>query len=180
MTDTRKLVVVTTMLAVAVTALVAGVMWQRHSSSTTISSIGAIDDLREYESSWRVINGESSILVDDLKNKTVVLNFWGSWCPPCISEMPLLDRFNTEHSEQGVQVVGVVIDREQAAKDFLQSNQIRFPSLIAEMHVTDELMELLGNDDGVLPYTVAFGRTGERVYTHEGPLKEEDLLKLIQ
>ncbi len=176
--DRRKLVAVAAIFAVAVTALVAGVVWQQYASS--MPSIGEIDDLREFESSWRPINSESSIRVDDWKDKTVVLNFWGSWCPPCIEEMPLLDRFNAEYGDQGIRVVGFVIDREEAAKDFLETNQIRFPSLIAEMDVTDELMESLGNDDSVLPYTVAFSQSGKRTFVHEGPVAEEDLQKLIE
>ncbi len=176
--DRRKLVAVAAIFTVALTAMIAGVVWQQYASS--MPSIGEIDDLREYESSWRPLNSESPIRVDDWKDKTVILNFWGSWCPPCIEEMPLLDRFNAEYSEQGIRVVGFVIDREEAAKDFLETNQIRFPSLIAEMDVTDELMESLGNDNDVLPYTVAFGRTGERLFSHEGPLAEEDLEKLIK
>ena len=176
--DRRKLIVVAAIVTVALTALAAGVVWQRYASS--MPTIGEIDDLREYESSWRSINSEALIRVDDLKDKTVVLNFWGSWCPPCIEEMPLLDRFNAQYGEQGVRVVGVVVDREKAAKDFLKSNQIQFPSIIAQMDVTNEIMELLGNDDGVLPYTVTFSQTGERLFSHEGPLAEEDLQKLIK
>ena len=74
----------------------------------------------------------------------------------------------------------MVIDQEEAAKAFLESNQIRFPSVIADMQVTNELMESLGNKDGVLPFTVAFSKSGEREFMRQGPVTEEDLQTLIQ
>ena len=174
-----KLVVVTAVFSVALISLFAGVMWQRYSASLGVS-IHQVNELREYENHWRPLNVTEPVAVDDWKDKAVVVNFWGSWCPPCIEEMPLLDKFNTEHGEQGVQVVGVVIDQEEAAKAFLESNQIRFPSVIADMQVTNELMESLGNKDGVLPFTVAFSKSGEREFMRQGPVTEEDLQTLIQ
>lgn len=175
----KKVIVATTVFAVALTAMIAGIMWQRHAASLAFS-IHRIDDLRAYESHWRPVNRTGPVTVNDWKDKAVVVNFWGSWCPPCIEEMPLLDRFSTAYAEQGVLVVGVVIDREDAARAFLDANGIRFPSVIADMQVTAELMEALGNKDGVLPFTVAFFRSGERAFMHRGPVTETELQTLIQ
>lgn len=65
----------------------------------------------------------------DLRGKVVVLNFWATWCPPCIEEMPSLNRLHAQMAPQGVFVFGVSVDDDHAAyKKFLTDHQIRFPT----------------------------------------------------
>ena len=175
----KKYLLVGAVFSAGLIALVAGVLLQQYASSLAISN-QHINEIAGYQSKWRPINSDQQVGGDDWKNKTVLLNFWGSWCPPCIEEMPLLDRFNKEYADQGIRVVGIVIDQEDAAMEFLESNQIEFPSVIANMKVTNELMEFLGNDEGVLPFTVVFNESGKKELTHLGPLTEKHLQKLIQ
>jgi cytochrome c biogenesis protein CcmG, thiol:disulfide interchange protein DsbE len=63
----------------------------------------------------------------DYQGKVVVLNFWATWCPPCVEEMPSLKRFNDEFASRGVVVLAVSEDDdEQALRRFIDTHQIRF------------------------------------------------------
>ena len=173
----RNLLPICVVIVVASISLVAGLVW-RYYSEPAEASIQDIDDLRIYQNQWKSLNGPA-VGVDDWTGKVLLLNFWASWCPPCIEEMPLLDQFNENHGGDRLQIVGVVMDSEEPARQFLIDNGIRFPSVISEPQITDQMMTLLGNSDRILPFSVAFSNSGGRVFKKAGPLTEEDLLKLI-
>ena len=74
------------------------------------------------------LNGKPAQL-SDLRGKVVVLNFWASWCPPCVEETPALNRLQASIAAQGGLVLGVSEDESEAKyQQFLQEQNVRFPT----------------------------------------------------
>ncbi len=64
--------------------------------------------------------------LEDFKGKWVILNFWATWCPPCIVEMPYLQKLQDDMGDKGIQVIGVSLDRNMDGKrlrDFMKRHQ---------------------------------------------------------
>ncbi|MBK1723551.1 TlpA family protein disulfide reductase [Thiocystis violacea] len=106
--------------------------------------------------------------------KTLILHFWATWCPSCISEMPMLIRAQEALRESGVQFVGIAVDSVEDVKDFVVDHPINYPVLIADSEVI-ALSKRLGNRLEVLPFTVIFDARGRRVYSQIGDLQAEAL-----
>lgn len=121
------------------------------------------------------------------QGKTIVLNFWATWCPPCREEMPELSALNIEYQQRNVVVVGIAIDELDAVKAFAHDPKadaikVSYPLLAAEADGA-ALAAGLGNDKGVLPYTVIIKPDGTVAKTYLGrvtkTLLEETLVKLL-
>lgn len=107
--------------------------------------------------------------------KILILNFWATWCPPCVTELPLLDRFHNEQRALRWQVVGLAVDQLAPVKDFLRQRPVGFPVGMAGMEGV-ELSRRLGNSAGALPFSIAFDSEGVPVQRKLGVLTEPDLL----
>jgi thiol-disulfide isomerase/thioredoxin len=114
------------------------------------------------------------LAMQSLKGRPLLINFWATWCPPCIEEMPLLDRFYRENKSKSWQVLGIAIDKPAAVKLFLSQNPISYPVGVAGLEGT-ELLGVLGNVAGGLPYTVVIGPSGEILQRKMGLLESAEL-----
>ena len=108
------------------------------------------------------------------RGKWVVVNFWATWCPPCVEELPLLDAFYRENSAKGWQVLGVAIDRVEAVQVFLRKTSVTFPVAMAGLGGT-ELGRTFGNQAGGLPFTVVLGADGTVAHRKMGQITHQDL-----
>lgn len=118
--------------------------------------------------------GPTRLAMASLRGKPLVLNFWATWCPPCVREMPALDRFAREHSAQGWQVLGLAADNAEAVRKFLAVTPMSFAIALAGFAGID-LSQRLGNISGGLPFTVVFGRDGQVLRRHIGETRYEQL-----
>jgi thiol-disulfide isomerase/thioredoxin len=111
--------------------------------------------------------------------KPLLVNFWATWCPPCIEELPLLDRFYRENQSKSWQVVGLAVDQPAAVRTWLQRRPLSFPVAMAGFAGT-ELSKSLGNLSGGLPFTVVFGASGQLLHRRSGKVSSEDLAQWAQ
>jgi len=104
----------------------------------------------------------------------LLLNFWATWCPPCVDELPLLNSFYQQQGAQGVQILGLAIDRKDAVLPFLQKLPLGFPVAMAGMGGAD-LGRALGNLTGGLPFSVLVASDGTVAQRKMGRVQAEDL-----
>lgn len=103
--------------------------------------------------------GGGELVLADLRGKPLLVNFWATWCAPCIREMPELDRFHRDFAPRGINVVGLAIDELAAVREFLARIRVGFPVGLAGLDGA-RLSHQLGNAEGGLPYSVLIGAEG--------------------
>lgn len=108
------------------------------------------------------------------QGKTLVVNYWATWCPPCREEIPALKRIHRKYASNGVEVVGIALDDVAKVREYAAEMSIDYSLLIAGAETLTASKEL-GNRAGVLPFTVILDRTGKVAYTHAGALTEAAL-----
>ena len=111
--------------------------------------------------------------------KPLLLNFWATWCPPCLEELPLLNRFFDENSAKSWQVLGLAIDQPTAVRKFLQKTPLSFPVAMGGLEGT-EISRTLGNSMGSLPFSVVFDANGRIVHRKMGTLGAAELQTLLK
>lgn len=109
-----------------------------------------------------------------LRGQPLVLNFWATWCPPCVAELPLLSSFSRENAANGWQVLGIAVDQAAAVRAFLDRVPVAFPVALAPQGGI-ALSRSLGNLAGGLPFTVVFGADGQVRHRKMGQVTPQDL-----
>lgn len=114
----------------------------------------------------------------DLKGKWVLINFWASWCAPCMEELPLLVDAQQRYAGRGLQLLGPALDEREPVLAVVERFRVNYP-VSADFAGASLAMDLLGNQHGALPYSVLLNPQGEIVQTILGGLTAESLEKLI-
>lgn len=167
---------------VAAAAALAGVgvgWWQLqpHGAPAAASGEGATRD-PFWSQAFDTPDG-ARLALASFSGKPLLVNFWATWCPPCIEELPLLDRFYQENKAKSWQVLGLAVDQPSAVRAWLQRKPLSFPVAMAGFSGT-ELSKSLGNLSGGLPFTVVFGASGQLLHRKSGKVTPEDLAQWAQ
>lgn len=120
------------------------------------------------------LDGGEWTLPDDFSGQPLLVNIWASWCPPCIEEMPELDRFARTQGHDGVQVLGIALDEPDAVRAFLQRVPVDYPQGIDTPGNADAGVRL-GNPRGVLPYSVLISADGQVIKQRIGPFDHGEI-----
>ncbi len=107
------------------------------------------------------------IALERWRGRLLVVNFWATWCPPCLREIPAFIDLQVRYGDRGLQFVGIALDQSEAVAPFVTDQAMNYPVLIGEDDVV-RFMQSLGNDIGGLPYTAVIGADGNVLLTHQG------------
>ena len=113
-----------------------------------------------------------SFAMSSLMGKPLVVNFWATWCPPCVEEMPLLDRLSREMPQ--AKFVGIGIDTAKNIAEFAAKISVGFPLYVAG-HSGIAMVRELGNAAGGLPFTVLIDAKGQVFKLILGQVESESL-----
>ena len=146
-------------------------LWRQHATGE-----GADTEVVEglWSSGFDTPNG-GRLALASLRGHPLVLNFWATWCPPCIREMPTLDRFQRDFAGRGWRVVGLAADKPEPVREFLARAPVSYPIGLAGFAGID-LSRRLGNVGGGLPFSLLLGRDGTLLQRHIGELSYDHLV----
>ena len=116
---------------------------------------------------WKTLDSEKEEVLGDYKGKVLILDFWATYCPPCIEEIPHLKELQAKYGEQGLKVIGLHVGGEEDAP--------RVPAFIDRLNIDytlatpeDGLIYALLRNDNSIPQTLVFDRTGNLVSQYVG------------
>jgi len=127
----------------------------------------------------------SALQTTDLKGKPAklpgagrfrLINYWATWCGPCLMEMPLLNEFAKSQNNNQILVVGIALDEMADVNKYLKENPLQYPQLLEKAGPNDSSTQL-GNGSGVIPYSILIDPNGRLIRQHSGPFENEEQLQ---
>ena len=161
---------------VAALAAMAGVglAW-KHQEGEDAAALGADVMQAFWTAEFETPAGET-LPMSAFQGRPLVINFWATWCTPCIEEMPLIDAFFRENQQKGWQVLGLAIDQPSRVRQYLSQFPVNYKVGLAGLGGT-EFSKLLGNELGGLPFTVVLNGQAQLIQRKLGKLTPDDIKK---
>ena len=116
--------------------------------------------------------------IREWSGRSLVINFWATWCAPCRREMPLLQSLQDQRSDGSLQVIGVALDNPADVKRFIAQSGVTYPILYGEDEGT-VIAESLGDDFIGLPFSAFVAPGGEILALLAGELQDDELHRLV-
>ncbi len=114
----------------------------------------------------------------DWRGDIVVINFWATWCPPCIKEMPDISKMATELAPQKIRFIGIGIDSGTNIRQFLAKSPVSYPISAVGLSGSD-LARSFGNDKGMMPFTIVLNKKGEALTRITGAIEPAELKAVL-
>ncbi len=164
--------------AVAILAMFAGAaLWSLNRPEPALAEPSLTADAL-YSATFPDAAGRPRSL-SEFRGRTVVLNFWATWCAPCRAEMPGFSRLQSRWSARQVQFIGLTGDDPHETERFLKEVNVTYPILLGGP-TADEWARRFGNRHGVLPFTVILDARGTVVARKVGLYSEADLHRELE
>ena len=147
----------------------AGVAWQRQAGGANVP-----EELQAFWAAEFDTPTGASLPMQSFQGRPLVINFWATWCPPCVEEMPLIDDFFRQNEPKGWQVIGLAIDQPSRVRQFLTQFPVSYAIGLAGLTGT-ELGKQMGNTVGGLPFTVVLDAQGNLIQRKLGKLTADEI-----
>lgn len=117
--------------------------------------------------------------ISEWRGKVLVINFWATWCPPCLKEIPDFVALQEYYADQAVQFIGIALESKEQVVKYAAENKINYPILLSgDNGIT--LAQQLGNNAGVVPFTLIVNRQGQIIHRHPGEFSKEQIQDVIK
>lgn len=127
---------------------------------------------------FRDLDGQPHRL-SEWDGKLLLLNFWATWCTPCLKEIPLLVQAQAQYGPRGLQIVGLAMDQAEPVRRFQQRLAINYPLMLGEADII-LAMDQLGDQLGAFPFSVLIAPDGRILDRASGDLDHEELQAWIE
>lgn len=116
--------------------------------------------------------------ISEWDGKIRLVNFWATWCPPCLREMPAFIDMQAQFADKDFVVLGIAVDTKDAVETFVETMDINYPIFVGDSAAL-ELTTLYGNRLGVLPFSVFIGKNNKIISTHNGEITAETIKSIL-
>jgi thiol-disulfide isomerase/thioredoxin len=158
--------------AVGVLAMAGGAWWQQRRLTPTTLTEKTVA-LAFWQQTLTQPDG-ATVRLADFQGRPLLVNFWATWCPPCVEEMPLIEAFYKQQGSNGVQVLAIAADKMDLVKKFLSQNRLSLPVAVGGAEVI-AMARLAGNQTGSLPFSILFDGQGRVIRQKLGKLEPTEL-----
>jgi len=163
----------TLVLSVAAIAIYIGLYLYRGDTDTNVADRPAAADaeIRTLPEFSMPDLGGTETSIHSWPNRPLIVNFWATWCAPCLREIPMLKDYQQQHPE--AQIVGIAVDTEDAVRNFAADMEFSYPILVGPGSF--EAAAAFGVEYVALPLTVFVAADARVLATHMGEVHPEQL-----
>lgn len=166
------------LICLATIALTGGMLVQHYANTDTLMPSQSSQSDRIMPFNLPDLAGKRHTIAQ-WQGKIRIINFWATWCPPCLKEIPEFINIQQELADNGVQFIGIALDDKDSVATYLHTNPANYPMLIAG----DEgiaLSRQLGNRYDTIPFTLIVDQFGRIIGRQAGAISREKIMELIE